>query len=103
MRAGAEREARVEHEVDRVAAPGGVDQVGHDPQVVLDADRAELRLREAHPVLLGDAGRAPRTAARRRARCAAAASAASRVGVGGEQSAATRDSGHQRVALPGSA
>ena len=52
MRAGAEREARIDAQVDggrvRQLAPGR-----HDPQSRRDLDRLELRLRCPHPIGLG--------------------------------------------------
>ena len=52
MAAGAECQAGVELEVDR-AAVGGRVPGRHDPQTRRDRDGVELRLGEAHPVLLG--------------------------------------------------
>jgi hypothetical protein len=59
MRARAEREARIEHDVERVGArwlaPGR-----HDPEIIRDANRLELRLRGAHPILVGHCERLER-------------------------------------------
>ena len=45
----------------------------HDPEVGRDLDRRELRLRQAHPVLLGHGGHAQHAGSRRRSPATAAA------------------------------
>ncbi len=101
MRAGAEREAGIEaqHERPRIGHHG---PRRHDPEIRRDLDRAELRLRGAHPVLLGDRkrSRAAGTGSPSPAATAASAARQSRVGA---KSATTRDVAHDSDAgMPGS-
>jgi hypothetical protein len=53
VRAGAERESRIEAQVERVRARRGGPR-RHDEEVGRDLDRPELRLRLADPVFVGD-------------------------------------------------
>ena len=53
MRPGAKSHARIEHEHDGIGVRCFVPR-RNNPQALRNTDRVELRLRQLHPVLLGD-------------------------------------------------
>jgi hypothetical protein len=98
VRTRSEGEPGIELEIDRIGIDGLVPR-GDDPQLLRDLLRRELRLRRAHPVMVGDverlAGGQPRPAAASRTLAADSSAALAK-------SAVSRQSGHPRPDSPGS-